>query len=603
MAEWQRGGGDPSAETLPLHVIADGPASRPPTIGGPADPPARPGGRHRRPPAADADTASTGPDTAGGVARAGLVMAAGTVLSRATGMLRTILIVAALGTAGAADAYNVANTIPNMLFTLLAGGALNAVFVPRMIRAMRDEREGEAYANRLLTLTVLVLGVLTVLAWLAAPQLIRLTGGQLGAGDAGGGHASAVTFARYCLPQIFFYGVFTVVGQILNARGRFGSMMWTPVLNNVVVIATFALFIVFTHDAGPQGLSAAQTRLLGLGTTLGIVVQAACLFPYLRASGLRIRPRFDWRGSGLRQDARLARWTLLFALVNQIGYTVVVNLTVAAGAAAERAGAAGGAGYTPYGNAQTLWILPQSVVTVSLTTALFPRMCRAVAEHRPQELREHLSRSLRLSGVAIVPAAFALLCFGPQLTELMFRHGETGSADVTVMARVLAGFSLGLIPFSAQYVLLRGFYAMEDTRTPFLAAVWIAVVNAGLSGAAYLLLPARWAVVGMALAYTLAYTVGLAVTALRLRRRLSGATGRITAGTYGRLIAAGAAAGGAGLAATRPLTGLGEGAGLAALQLGLGGVVMVVAFVALGRLLRIHEVTAAMGTLRTRFAG
>ncbi|MGW1992544.1 murein biosynthesis integral membrane protein MurJ [Embleya sp. NPDC001921] len=374
-------------------------------------------------------------------------------------------------------------------------------------------------------------------------------------------------FARYCLPQVFFYGVFTVVGQIRNAWGRFGSMMWTPVLKNVVVIATFALFIACTHDAGPHGLSAAQTRLLGIGTTLGIVVQAACLFPYLRASGLRIRPRFDWRGSGLRQDARLARWTLLFALVNQVGYTVVVNLTVAAGAAAERAGAAGGAGYTPYGNAQTLWILPQSVITVSLMTALFPRMCRAVAEHRPQDLREQLSRSLRLSGVVIVPAAFALLCFGPQLTELMFRHGETGSADVGVMARVPAGFSLGLIPFSAQYVLLRGFYAMEDTRTPFLAAVWIAAVNAGLSGAAYLLLPARWAVVGMAPAYTLAYTVGLAVTALRLRRRLNGATGRITARTYGRLIAAGAVAGGAGLAVTKPLAAVGEGTGLAALQL------------------------------------
>lgn len=555
MAEGYRGA---DAETQPLGVIADAPSPHRPAFRGPAPAPA---GRHRRTPSA------AGKGTGPGLLRAGLVMAAGTVLSRATGMLRTVLIVAALGTAGAADAYNVANTIPNMLFTLLAGGALNAVFVPRMVRAMRDEREGEAYANRLLTLTVLVLGVVTVLAWLAAPQLIRLTGGQLGGADAGRGYASAVTFARYCLPQIFFYGVFTVVGQILNARGRFGSMMWTPVLNNVVVIATFALFISCTHDAGPHGLSAAQTRLLGIGTTLGIVVQAACLFPYLRASGLRIRPRFDWRGSGLRQDARLARWTLLFALVNQVGYTVVVNLTVAAGAAAERAGAAGGAGYTPYGNAQTLWILPQSVITVSLMTALFPRMCRAVAEHRPQDLREQLSRSLRLSGVAIVPAAFALLCFGPQLTELMFRHGETGSADVSVMARVLAGFSLGLIPFSAQYVLLRGFYAMEDTRTPFLAAVWIAAVNAGLSGAAYLLLPARWAVVGMALAYTLAYTVGLAVTALRLRRRLSGATGRITARTYGRLIAAGAVAGGAGVAVTRPLAAVGEGTGLAALQL------------------------------------
>lgn len=349
MTERTPGGSDPDAETVLLARldalgVLDGPgmsgtSGTPGTLGafgtptaardprGPETPsrprpavgPARLPGRHRR---------KRGP--AGGVAGAGLMMAAGTILSRATGMLRTVLIVAALGTAGAADAYNVANTIPNMLFTLLAGGALNAVFVPRMIRAMRDEREGEAYANRLLTLTVLVLGTVTVVAMFAAPLLIRLTGGQLPTGTSGQGYESAVTFARYCLPQIFFYGVFTVVGQILNARGRFGSMMWTPVLNNVVVIATFALFIAFTRDGGAQGLSAEQTRLLGIGTTLGIVVQAACLFPYLRATGLRLRPRFDWRGSGLRQDARLARWTLLFALVNQIGFTVVVNLSVAA---------------------------------------------------------------------------------------------------------------------------------------------------------------------------------------------------------------------------------------------------------------------------------
>jgi putative peptidoglycan lipid II flippase len=576
---------DPQAETVVLAAIDVEALTVPKPPGGPAVAP----GRHRRPRAG------------GGAARAGAVMAAGTVVSRATGMVRTVLIVAALGTAGAADAYNMANTIPNMLFTLLAGGALNAVFVPRMVRAMKDEKEGEAYAGRLLTLTVLGLGAITLAAMLTAPALIRLTGRNLPAGEPGQGYDLAVAFARYCLPQIFFYGVFTVVGQILNARGRFGSMMWTPVLNNIVVITTFGLYMAVAHQSGAGGLTPDQTRLLGIGTTLGIVVQALCLFPYVRATGLRLRPRFDWRGSGLRQDLRLARWTLMFALVNQIGYTVVVNLAVTAGTAAQRAGADGGAGYTPYSNAQTLWMLPQSVITVSLVTALVPRMSRAAADGRHDDLRDQLSRSLRLSGVAIVPAAFALLCFGPQLTDLLFRHGNTGPADTAVMARVLAAFSLGLIPFSAQYILLRGFYVLEDTRTPFVAAVWITAVNAGLSTAAYLALPARWAVVGMAAAYTIAYTVGLAVTAARLRRRLHGARGHITTRTYTRLTAAGAIAAAAGLTATRPLA-TGDGLGTAAAQLALGTAVMATAFLGAGRLLRIHEVTALAAAARTRIA-
>ncbi|MYQ72427.1 murein biosynthesis integral membrane protein MurJ [Streptomyces sp. SID4934] len=532
----------------------------------------------------------------GGLARSSLLMAVGTVVSRATGLIRQVLQAAALGTGLLASTYNTANTVPTSLYTLLIGGALNAVLVPQLVRARATEPDGgRAYEQRLVTLVVCVLGVGTALAVWAAPEIVGLY-----MRDTPGSHEAfelTVTFARFLLPQIFFYGLFGIYGQVLNAREKFGAMMWTPVLNNVVLVAMFAAYLGLMVAPGRvEDITADQVRLLGIGTTAGVALQALALVPFARAAGFRFRPRFDWRGTGLGRSVHAAKWTLLFVLANQVALTVVTHFANAADQELPEAGA----GYTAYMYAQTIWLLPQSIVTVSLVTALLPRMSRAVAEGRVGDLRADLTRGLRISGVVIVPTAFLFLALGPQIAALLFAHGAADAASVRPLGQMLQAFGPGLIAFSAQYLLLRGFYAYEDTRTPFFMAAWIAGVDIALASACHLLLPARWAVVGMAGAYTLSYLAGLALTARLLRRRLGGRIGTGGLGrAYGKVLCAAVPAAGLGWAAARALSGPGgpgaAGTWSTAVALASGVLSTAVAYLLLARLLKVEEVRRLPG--------
>ncbi|MFF3071192.1 murein biosynthesis integral membrane protein MurJ [Kitasatospora sp. NPDC057904] len=520
-------------------------------------------------------------------------MASGTVVSRATGLIRQVLQAHALGVGLLATTYNLANTVPTSLYFLLIGGALNSVLVPQLVRARAEHPDGgAAFEQRLVTLVLCLLAAGTALAVWAAPDVISLY--QSDTPDTHAAFELTVVFARYLLPQIFFYGVFSIFGQVLNARDRFGAMMWTPVLNNVVLIAMFGLYVGLLNAPDQvSGITPEQVALLGTGTTVALALQALSLVPYALAAGFRPRPRFDWRGTGLRRSVSAARWTLLFVLTNLVASTLVTRFASAADTTLPK----DGVGYTAYTYAQQIWTMPQSIVTVTLVTALLPRMSRAVVEHRIGDLRADLSRSLRISGVVIVPAAFAFLAFGPQIAQLLFAHGATDPTTAVPLGHMLQAFGLGLVPFSAQYLLLRGFYAFDDTRTPFRLALWIGVTNVALAAACHLLLPARWAVTGMAGAYALAYGVGLLLTAVRLRRRTEGLLdGRRICRTYGKLTAAAALAGAAGW-----LVGLGCTDGAVAalrtpvLSLTAGGLTMALLFLLLARLLRITELRALPG--------
>ncbi|MGW2265391.1 murein biosynthesis integral membrane protein MurJ [Streptomyces koyangensis] len=532
----------------------------------------------------------------GGLVRSSVLMAVGTVVSRATGLIRQVLQAAALGTGLLASTYNTANTVPTSLYTLLIGGALNAVLVPQLVRARATEPDGgRAYEQRLVTLVVCVLGVGTALAVWAAPEIVGLY-----MRDTPGSHEAfelTVTFARFLLPQIFFYGLFGIYGQLLNAREKFGAMMWTPVLNNVVLVAMFAAYLgLMAAPGGVEDITADQVRLLGIGTTAGVAIQALALVPFARAAGFRFRPRFDWRGNGLGRSVHAAKWTLLFVLANQVALTVVTNFANAADQELPQAGA----GYTAYTYAQTIWLLPQSIVTVSLVTALLPHMSRAVAEGRLGDLRADLTRGLRISGVVIVPTAFLFLALGPQIAALLFAHGAADAASVRPLGHMLQAFGPGLIAFSAQYLLLRGFYTFEDTRTPFFMAAWIAGVDIALASACHVLLPARWAVVGMAGAYTLSYLAGLALTARLLRRRLGGRIGTGGLGrAYGKLLCAAVPAAGLGWAAARAVSGPGgpgtAGTWSTAVALASGVLSTAVAYLLLARLLKVEEVRRLPG--------
>lgn len=404
------------------------------------------------------------------------------MVSRLTGFIRSALIVSALGLGLLGDSFQVAYQLPTMIYILTVGGGLNSVFVPQLVRAMKDDDDGgESYANRLLTLVMVALAVLTAAAWLAAPLLVRALSNPVASDPAA--NDVAVTFTRYFLPSIFFMGVHVVMGQILNARGRFGAMMWTPVLNNIVIIVTLGTFIWVYGTAAdskmqvsnipPEGL-----RLLGIGVLLGLVVQALAMIPYLRETGFRMRLRFDWKGHGLGKAAMLAKWTILFVLANQAGALVVTQLSTAAGLDSD----VEGTGFAAYANAQLIWGLPQAIITVSLMAALLPRISRSAAEDDAGAVRDDISQGLRTTAVAIVPIAFGFLALGIPMCTLIF--GSSGTSEATNMGYMLMAFGLGLIPYSVQYVVLRAFYAYEDTRTPFYNTVIVAAANAVASASA-----------------------------------------------------------------------------------------------------------------------
>ncbi|MDT3395272.1 murein biosynthesis integral membrane protein MurJ [Streptomyces sp. B1866] len=540
---------------------------------------------------------------AGNLLKSSAVMAAGTLVSRLTGFLRQMVIVAALGAATLGDTYAVAFNLPAMIYFLTVGGGLNSVFVPQLVRAMKEDDDGGvAYANRLLTLVMVALGALVAVSVFAAPWLIRMMSPTIAGNPAS--NEVAVTFARYCLPTIFFMGVHVVVGQVLNARGRFGAMMWTPVLNNIVVITTFGLFIWVFGTAsnsrmGVTTITPEGIRLLGIGTLLGLVVQSLAMFPYLRAAGFRFRPRFDWRGHGLGKAARLAKWTVLFVLANQAGVVVVTQLATAAGSDAANAGYPG-TGYISYSSAQLIWNMPQAIITVSVMAALLPRISRAAHDGDPGAVRDDISQGLRTSAVAIVPISFAFVALGVPLCTLLF--GTSGTEAARSMGYTLMAFGLGLIPFSVQYVVLRGFYAFEDTRTPFYNTVIVAAVNAAASALCYLVLPARWAVAGMAASYGLAYATGVGVAWRRLRDRLGGdLDGRHVVRTYTRLAGASVPAAVVGGIVAFTITGvLGEGPTGSMAALVGGGLVLLLIFYAAARRMRIQELTAMVGMVRGR---
>ncbi|GAA2427613.1 murein biosynthesis integral membrane protein MurJ [Streptomyces glaucus] len=585
----QQGGGHPSYESAPA-VPGPAPAPNPYAATPPADVPPAP---------APAPAAKKG-GKAAGLLKSSAVMAAGTMVSRLTGFIRSAMIVSALGLGLLGESFQVAYQLPTMIYILTVGGGLNSVFVPQLVRAMKeDEDGGEAYANRLLTLVMVALAALTALGMFAAPFLVRALSTSVANDPAA--NETAVTFTRYFLPSIFFMGIHVVMGQILNARGRFGAMMWTPVLNNIVIIVTLGMFLWVYGTAAESGMTVETIppegeRLLGVGILLGLVVQALAMIPYLRETGFRLRLRFDWKGHGLGKAAMLAKWTILFVLANQAGALVVTQLATASVADTDISGT----GYSAYANAQLIWGLPQAIITVSLMAALLPRISRSAAEGDGGAVRDDISQGLRTTAVAIVPIAFGFVSLGIPMCTLIF--GSSGIGAATNMGYMLMAFGLGLIPYSVQYVVLRAFYAYEDTRTPFYNTVIVAAVNAGASALCYFLIPARWAVVGMAASYGLAYAIGVGVAWRRLRRRLGGdLDGARVMRTYTRLAIASVPAALLGGAACYGIGHtLGQGVvGSFASLLGGGAVLLGIFYVA-ARRMRIEELNSLVGMVRGR---
>lgn len=531
------------------------------------------------------------------------VMAAGTIVSRLSGFVRSALLAAALGAYLHADIFTIANTIPNMLYILLAGGVFNAVLVPQLVRAMRDDPDGgEAYTNRVVTLGALFLGAVTILLVLAAPLVMSLyLDSKFDGPDLAAQRESIIDFARLCLPQVFFYGMFVLVGQILNSRGKFGPMMWAPIANNVISVLVLVVYLLtFGPAEGDDrfgGFTSGQELLLGLGSTAGIVAQLLILVPFLRAAGFTFRPRFDFRGTGLGHTLRLAVWTVLFVIVNQIAYTVVVRLA----SSGTVGGTEDGTGYMVYSSAFLIVMVPHSVITVSLATAILPRLSARAAEGDLAGLARTLTGTLRTALAVLLPFAALLPLVAPYIAQVVWGHGAAAD-DFDSYVPTLALFGPGVVFFTVHYLMLRGFYALERTRTVFFIQCWVAATNIAVALVLVLHTDAKQTSPALVVAYSASYAVGAAISYGVLRRVLGGLrTGEFVRFLV-RLLLATAISTGIALAVAWPLhRAIEDSSWLPALLVGgLVTVVDVLAFLVLARLLRLREVTSVLQTVTRR---
>jgi putative peptidoglycan lipid II flippase len=534
-------------------------------------------------------------DESGSTARlmsSSAVMAAGTLLSRLLGMVRVVVLAWAVGAAFSANAFATANTLPNSLFLLIGGGVLNAVLVPQIVAAMERPDGGREYVDRLLTLSLAVLAVATLVVTAMAPLLLRLFGSPTwSTAEVGVG----VAFAIWCLPQVFFYGLYTVLGQVLNARGSFGPYMWAPVVNNVVAIAGMLVFVALygsgDHPAG--WWTPAAIAVLAGTTTLGVMAQALILVPVLRRTGFRWRPRRGFRGVGLRRAGSVAGWTFAALLVGQLGLVLVSRIANEAG---QQAGDVG-TGRFVYDTAFLLFMLPHSIVAVSVVTAVFTRVSHAVVTDRLDAVRADVSVALRTIGVATVLATVAFAVLGQDLTTLLFATNSRSTAQG--LAWTMTAMMIGLVPFSAIYLFQRVFYAFGDARTPF----WVQVVVIAVWSAGNLLAAARLqgvpVVVGIGVAMSVANLVGALVLGVLTSRRIHGIDTMRVLSTYLRCTVAALLAGvlaWAAAAATHLLAGEGHRGALLALL--VGGTVLLVVYVGGLRLLRVRELADLAGPLR-----
>ena len=455
------------------------------------------------------------------IVKASSTMALGTIFSRITGLVRNLMLASVLGTALLGDTYNVGNTMPNILYNILIGGALTAVFVPQIVRSLRDSDGGEGFISKLYSSVVTVLFILTLIGVLAAPLLVNIYAPEFNGRPE---FNLTVAFMRYCLPQIFFLGVFMLLGQIANAKNKFGPMMWAPVLNNLIVIALLTWFLLNRRDISVGNISDAEVAWLGLGTTFGYLAQAAILLPVIRRTGIKLKFRFDWRNSGLGKSVKLAGWSFIYAAISQLSYLVTVNLATSAGVKAAESGISTGVGFTPYQNAYLIMILPHSVITVSLITALLPRLSNHVIDNQLSELKESLTSALKTVAVFTVPAALVFLSFGPLIAKNLYFDLPVN--DANYLGLVLSGLSLGLIPLSINLIIMRGLNAFENVKAQAQINLIINIVAILLSVAGVMVFAPEWVTVWLGVTFPIHYLLGtflsfrfLARHGLRIRLR------------------------------------------------------------------------------------
>lgn len=458
---------------------------------------------------------------------ASIVLASGTIISRILGFVKVAVLAAAIGqTASAsADAFAIATMLPNNIYALIAGGVLSAILVPQIVKASRGADGGAAYVNKIVTLGVVIFAVVAIVAVFLAPALVDLYAQSSadGSGFSPEAFALATSFAYLCLPQIFFYALYSLLSEVLNARNVFGPFTWAPIVNNVVAISGFILFMALYGQAQQNSTVETWTTekifVLAGTATIGIAAQALVLTLFWKRAGLRFRPDFRWKGVGLSATGKAAGWLFGMVLVTQLAGIVQSRVvTMASGDAASA---------STFGNSWLIFMLPHSVIVISIATVYFTRISGHAARGNLLAVRADVSASLRAIGVLLVFSAVALAV----VVYPFARVFETDFPKVLAMGNVILAFIVGLVPFGAFFIIQRTFYALGQTRTTFVLQCLQSIIFVGIA-LVCIMLPNEWIAVGVAGATTVAGIVHAVVGVMLLRQRLGGSGGRVLSVRY-----------------------------------------------------------------------
>ncbi|MDO4916461.1 MAG: lipid II flippase MurJ [Rothia sp. (in: high G+C Gram-positive bacteria)] len=532
------------------------------------------------------------------------IMASGTMVSRILGFVKTILITIAIGSGTAMGTiFETANTLPNLIYVLVAGGVFNAVLVPQIIKAAKHDDGGSDFVSRLITLATAGIAAVTLVVVACAWPIISIMGAEWTDDQ----RALGLIFALWCLPQIFFYGFYTIIGQVLNARGAFGWYMWSPVINNVVAIAALVYFIFAFGRQSPtvpplhdvSNWTASQTLVLAGSATLGVAIQALALLIPLRRLGLRLRPKFGWRGIGLGESAKLAGWTLATGIVSNLAFFYLTK--IASNIIAHDHQIIPGIQALNYSS--MLYSLPHGVIGLSIATYLFNKMSQASQDEDDENVVFALSSGLRVASVATVFLAVALVVFaGP--VGMLFGNGNVTSA--AQIGQTISIIALGGPFLTIAFMMGRVLYAQEDARTPFFIQLVSAVFIVAAGFIASHLNPEH-TVFALAATYALQNILAVFLSHVVLKRRFGNYDGLRIVSTHSRVALSAFFAGlfgawGLWLMGGYSFTGFAWSGILNALiTIVVGGIVMSIAYYFFLIIFRVSEMDTLLNPIRKKF--